>query len=1024
MPLNKKKKKSTTSNLSELMDSTFALTNSTDISETDAAEISIKETTEYIDSPPKYIVGIGASAGGLEALQQFIINMPPNTGLAFVIVQHLSPDYKSLMVELLSKHTQMQVLRVENGVKIQANCVYLIPPKKNMVVNNGKIYLSEQPQRHALNLPIDIFFKSLAEDQGERAIGIILSGTGSDGTRGIRSIKGEGGTVMVQDEISAQFDGMPKSAIATGLADFILSPANMPEQLLKFISHPYVSKKEEAQHRIETDDNEFTSIFRLLNKKANVDFSLYKPATVVRRIERRMGIVQLHSLDDYISYLHSNPKEISALFKDLLIGVTKFFRDTKSFEILKNTVIPDLVDRCIKKNEKIIRAWIAGCSTGEEAYSIAMLIKDHLSRFNNLGCEVKLFATDIDRDAIEFASMGIYPDSIVADVDVELLSKYFEKRANGYQVKQSIREIVIFATQNLIKDPPFTKVDFISCRNLLIYLQPVLQKKVLSIFNYALLPDGCLFLGSSETISDMSDSFEPIDQKNRIYKHLRKGELPVEHKLFGDQSAKDMGVLASYYRFKGNTKEMLPAKKFEVREKYYHEIIRKISPTVFIINEQRELIQAFGEKRKYLVIPEGNVTMDIISLLPREISLALSSAIHKVRKENQPITYDNIRIKEQDNIKKITLKVDFIRDPVNQAILFVIVIDHEDTDPLEKIERGNRQITDAILEQRVNDLEQEIQFTRENLQATIEELQTSNEELQATNEELLAANEELQSTNEELQSVNEELNTVNAEYQTKNIELTELNNDMKNLMKSTDIGTIFLDKSLHIRKYTPAVTRVIKILDRDIGRPFTDLSFPLIDNVVKDIQTVLESGDSIERSIDNEKQSYLLRILPFIDDQNEANGVVITLINITQQRNTEKAFKDQYKLLERILEASSVSTIMVNIKGKITFVNKNAEKLFGYTKKALEQMSIDSSKLNFLDLDGNATSLIDTLLAEIFKSKREIDNFIIRFTRKAPKGTNAKQEIVIRITGNPTLNENRVIDGAVLVCQEVAHQNE
>ncbi|MBF0119640.1 MAG: PAS domain-containing protein [Desulfobacterales bacterium] len=972
---------------------------------------------------PKHIVGIGASAGGLEALQLFFDNLPSNTGLAFVIVQHLSPDYKSLMVELLSKHTQMKVLIVENGLKIQANSVYLIPPKKNMIIENSCLFLYEQPQRHTLNLPIDIFFKSLAEDQGEQAIGIILSGTGSDGTRGIRAIKGEGGTIIVQDEFSAQFDGMPKSAIATGLADFVLPPASMPEQLLKFISHPYVAKQEEPENRIVTDDDSFTTIFRLLKKKVYVDFSLYKPATVVRRIERRMGIVQLHSMDDYIAYLHSNPKEVTALFKDLLIGVTRFFRDSKSFELLKTKVIPEILDITKKKADKTIRVWVAGCSTGEEAYSIAMLLKECIDE-QHLDCDVKVFATDIDREAIEFAGAGIYPDSIVADLEVELLSKYFEKKSTGYQVKQTIRETVVFAIQNLIKDPPFTKVDLISCRNLLIYIQPETQKKVLYIFNYALSPDGFLFLGNSETVGDMTDAFEPLDMKNRIYKHRGKGSLPLKDELLSDVTTMDMNILASYYKLKGNKKDIIPARKFENREKYYQELIRKITPTVFIINEHRDLIQAFGEKREYLHVPEGNVSLDIINMMPRELSLALSSAIHKVRKENKPIIYDNIRVKEKDEVKKVKLKVDFIRDPINQATLFIIMLDRDDQEHSERIDQSNRVAPDAILEQRVNDLEQEIQFTRENLQATIEELQTSNEELQATNQELLAANEELQSTNEELQSVNEELNTVNAEYQAKNIELNSLNNDIKNLMESTDIGTIFLDKSLHIRKYTPAITKAINILDRDIGRSFFDLSVPIFGDISKDINKVLTSSKAIERTIDTEKKSYLLRILPFMNDKNEIDGIVITLVNISLQRNAEKAFQLQYKLLERILESSSVATILVNKDGGIKFVNKNAELLMGYKKKKLQSIRIDSSKLIFYNLEGKKISIMDELINQIIKTKQQISKFIVRFNKNNYKNVKNKHEIVCSITATPTINENQEVDGAVLIFHEVASQLE
>ncbi|MGD8251493.1 MAG: chemotaxis protein CheB, partial [Desulfobacterales bacterium] len=860
---------------------------------------------------PSYYVGVGASAGGLEALQLFFDYMRPDSGMAFIVVQHLSPDYKSLMVELLSKHTKMEVLRVENEMRIRPDCVYLIPPNKNMVIHGGKLFLSEQPNRQGLNLPIDVFFNSLAEDQGERAIGVILSGTGSDGTRGIRAVKGEGGVVIVQDEISAKFDGMPKSAIATGLADFILPPDQMPVELLKFIHHPFISGVKETAELIREEEDALTRLLGVIKKTTKVDFSYYKPNTVIRRIERRMGIAQVHTVEDYIAYTYSHPKEIKTLCKDLLIGVTKFFRDSGPFRLLRQEVLPNLIKDVQKSRAPAVRVWVAGCSTGEEAYSIAILLQDMMEASGS-EAEIKVFATDIDRDAIELASVGLYPESIAADVDVKYLSRYFNKREGGYQVKRSIREMVVFAVQNVIYDPPFTKIDLISCRNLLIYLQPILQKKVLSVFNYALKPRGILFLGSSESTGELSDFFEPIDIKNRVYKHRGQGAIPLKEPL--TMQNRHSPILTSPQTFYSRYETLPGGRHRELKEHYYHSLINRIVSAMMVVNEERELVQAFGDPRRYLDIPIGNVTYDILAMLPRELSLAVSSALSRARKEEKEIVYDNIRATIGSRRTMLKVKVDRLPGLKTQRELFMILLEEQSRQDGAAADQTST-TSSRLAEERIHALEQELQFTRENLQATIEELQTSNEELQATNEELLAANEELQSSNEELQSVNEELNTVNAEYQAKVVELTELNDDMNNLMLSTDIGTLFLDRDFRIRKFTPGLAREINLLEQDIGRSVTDLSLPFMEEALREAQGVLDSGAVYEHIAQNGDEWFLTRVLPFRNDDDEIDGVVITLVNITSQKQSEAAFENQYNLFKKILELSPAAQILVDKSG-------------------------------------------------------------------------------------------------------------
>ncbi len=966
---------------------------------------------------PMYYVGMGASAGGLEALQLFFTNMPHKSGLAFVVVQHLSPDYKSLMVELLSKYTEMEVQRVEDGMRIQSDKVYLIPPKKNMTINEGNLYLTEKPERDHLNLPIDSFFCSLAEDQGEKAIGIILSGTGSDGTRGVRAIKEEGGTVIVQTEESAKFDGMPRSAVSTGLADFILPPNAMPDELLNFIHHPHIAEKKELNDVIISQEDTFTKIFRAINKKTNVDFSYYKPSTMVRRIERRMGIVQAHSFEEYLVFLHRNPKEVTNLFKDLLIGVTKFFRDQEAFRAIRERVIPEMFNNAEQKNIKSIRVWISGCSTGEEAYSMAMLLCDYMETLKT-NFDVKVFATDIDRRAVEFAGLGYYPESIVADVDMTFLNRFFEKRTNGYQVHRSIREMIVFAVQNLIKDPPFTKVDLITCRNLLIYLQPILQKRVLSIFNYALIPNGFLFLGNSETIGDLNDVFHPFDNAHRIYRHPLKGAIPIKNDEIGPPPVGKNLTL--------NYRPVTHAKEFKVNmnqnraaaeEHYYHSLIRVLAPAVLVINEERELIQSFGDARRYINIPEGNMSLDLITMLPRELSLAVSSSIHKAGKTKETVEYKDIRIKRGEEVESVDLTVDLIQEVKAGSAFYVLKISPYKPIMETSASEWKGGGSDEFMEQRVNSLEQEVQFTRENLQATIEELQTANEELQATNEELLAANEELQSTNEELQSLNEELNTVNAEYQMKNQELTDLNNDMNNLMESTDIGTLFLDKDYRIRKFTPAIRKAINLLDQDIGRPLSDLSVPIFGDIMEDIRRVESVLGPVEKRINHQSTFFLLRLLPFRNDKNEFDGIVINLIDISAQTEIEKELQSKKDALENILGKSPSAQLMLDENGAVVFANELAASVLGLESALSKTPGEPFSDLTFTDLDGVQVTFESGPMAAIRKTGKGINKFIMCHCCKDGK------EIIFSVGGNPVFDSDNQISGAILKLEELASKH-
>ncbi|MCB1768575.1 MAG: PAS domain-containing protein [Candidatus Competibacteraceae bacterium] len=880
------------------------------------------------DKPkPLFYVGVGASAGGLEALEAFFTHMAADSNMAFIVIQHLSPNYKSMMVELLSKRTAMTVRRAEEGMLVEANSVYLIPPKKNLSIFHGKLLLSESDHSRGLNLPIDVFLNSLADDQGEKAIGIILSGTGSDGVRGIRAIKESGGMVMVQSEESAKFDGMPRAAISTGLADFILPPEEMPASLLSFIRHPYALKTDRPPVLL-SDEDSMARIFALLRERTRVDFAFYKPSTVVRRIERRMTVNQINDLRDYVRLMESYSGEVTSLYRELLIGVTNFFRDREVFEDLEIHHLPQLFARLQSREARL---WIAGCSTGEEAYSFAMLSREILEQMGKR-IEIKIFATDIDRSAIMRASNGVYPESIVVDLPPGLLAKYFHRKEDSYRIDRSIREMVVFAQHNLIKDPPFTNIELVSCRNLLIYLQPVLQRKALELMNFSLNPQGILLLGSSETTGDMADFFEPLNQKFRIY--AAKGKRrPMSNADFSGiprvPLARQPHLRSANGSWRGHDEERL-------LERFLQLLAKDYVPLTVVVNEQMEPLHILGNSDGYFMRPSGRQTNDITKNVIKDLAIPLATGLQKVFKTGEEIKYTNIRIHWRDEVKTVQIRIQPLPGKKGQESLAAVFIE-ETTLSKESVSTGVP-VYDVNLEaeQRIHDLEQELQFSRENLQATIEELETSNEELQATNEELLASNEELQSTNEELQSVNEELHTVNAEHQSKIMELTELTNDLDNLMASTRIATLILDENLSVRRFTPEIQRVFNILDGDIGRPIKHLTHNLLDDDLPElVQEVALRSTEREREVRTRNGEWLqMRILPYHVGVNAVAGVVLTFIDIGLLKTVQNMLSDRETLIASLYRAAPVGVSRV-VKRTLLEVNDQLCKTLGYSREEL-----------------------------------------------------------------------------------------
>lgn len=837
-------------------------------------EISRKEKMDDARQDSPIIVGIGASAGGLEVLQQFFQHMPGNSGLSFVVVQHLSPDYKSLMADILGKYTDMMVIQAENEMKVMPDTVYLIPPKKNMTIKDGKLMLTEFVQG-MLNHPIDVFFSSLAQDQKERAIAVVMSGTGSDGTSGIKAIKERGGLVIVQSPETAKFDGMPRSAISTGLEDFILSPEEIVDEILNFCNNPSLIRPQE-QEILFTDEETFPKIYLILKKASGIDFTNYKRTTVLRRIERRMVVTHSTNLAEYVKLLNENIEEANILVKEILIGVTNFFRDPAYFETLKQNVIYNIVQNC--GEQEPIRVWSAGCSTGEEAYSVAILFREVLEKLN-VHRDIKIFATDVDAKAIEQAGKGVYTESILDDVSSERLARFFTKKNDQYIISKDIRRMIIFAPHNMLSDPPFGKLNLIICRNVMIYFQPVLQRSLFGIFHSALKNGGYLFLGKSETAGEFSNVFVPVCSAEKIYIHKGEGKV--------DEFMPPVFNIPNFQNVSPRISSMSDRElgNYTLENTYVH-FLESFLPASVIVNEANNVIHFFGNYLDFLSIAPGKATFNFFSMINKDLSLVASTALNRCRLEHVTVTYTGIAVDCASGRKNIDLIVSPVsgRGTEETGVIAVLFMEHKAAEVDGVTEKYDVNTTAA---RRIADLEQELHESQNDLKTTIGELETVNEELQAANEELLTANEELQSSNEELQSVNEELYTVNTEYQQKLDELTMLTNDLSNFLSSTMIGILFVDSSLNIRKFTEYVGREFQLMEHDIGRSLQIFahSFP-DEDIIKDARDVSKNLVPIDREVTAMNgRYYTLRIAPYRTTENSIRGLVITIIDSLGMKN-------------------------------------------------------------------------------------------------------------------------------------------
>ncbi|QDU57588.1 chemotaxis protein CheB [Aeoliella mucimassa] len=845
---------------------------------------------------PTHVVGIGASAGGLEAIQGIFQNMPINTGMSFVVVQHLSPDFNSLMREVLSRWTSLPVLEAESGMRLAANIIYLMPPKSEIVVVESCLLLKERDPQAPFSLPIDHFFRSLAQDLGGRSIAVVLSGTGSDGSRGVVDIHTAGGLVIAQNEETAKFFGMPRSAIETGVVDFALAPEDIPLAIEQYAADPPIADITDSLHAATSEQPNLQHILTRLRDAYGLDFGYYKLSTVVRRVERRMLMQELTHIADYIAHIDSHPDELELLYRDLLIGVTTFFRDRHAYEQLATKGIRSLIDNAEENSE--VRVWVAGCATGEEAYSLAILFKEQLALYEKQ-VRIRLFATDVNQEFLDTASAGIYSEESLSEVIPSRIELYFRRDARGFRVSPELRESIVFARHNLTKDPPFTKIDLISCRNLLIYLQPHIQTKILSLFHFGLRTNGLLFLGASESTSELSDEFETLDTHWKLYEKKRDVRIAADKRwrsMTPNRSTQPNGLPSVSNKTTPFNDPLLLST--------YDVLLESVMPPSLLISEEGSLLHTFGDAGKYLQTEHGRTTIDVYQRLVGDLRISVAAAVRKALNSESQVTYTGVAVDQSDSQELLDISALPIRD--NRRGVHGVLVQFQPSHAAQHSPSPATLRSDNLSAEQVLALETELRFTKENLQATIEELESSNEELQAANEELVASNEELQSTNEELHSVNEELYTVNAEHQSKITELSELTRDMDNLLHSTEVHTVFLDSEMRIRKFTPKVADTFSFLPQDVGRRIDTFSHSIeVAELADRIEHVICTGEPFEQEVRiRDNGWFLLRILPYLDPEDVTTtrrSVLLTLVDITSLRQALEELEQSVKQRDRFL---------------------------------------------------------------------------------------------------------------------------
>ncbi len=940
-------------------------------------------------SHPILYVGIGASAGGLEALRDFFDHMVADSDAGFIVVQHLSPDFESLMDELLSRNTSMSVENVVHGVEVLANTIYLIPPKKNITLVDGCLYLSEQIRQGGVNLPIDHFFSSLAKDAKHKAVGIVLSGTGSDGSRGIKSIKEGGGLILVQDRESAKFDGMPYNAAQTGTADFVLPPEELANCLSTFVKNSMVRGVRSVLRAADSNEESVLSlIFGLLKTSCGIDFGQYKATTVARRIERRMGINQIHSQLDYLKLLQTSKTELESLGRELLINVTSFFRDEAVWEYMAKKIIEPMVNAAESDSE--LRIWVAGCSTGEEAYTLAIVLDEAIQKAEK-NIRVKIFATDADADAIAAASTARYREEIAYDLTSDRLARYFLKIGSEYEIRSDIRKVVVFARHNMITDPPFSNIDLITCRNVLIYFQQAVQKMVMSAFHFSLKDNANALFGSSETVGDLKTHYETVHERFRIYKKINNTRLPLANGNSTDKPKLGMRPVSNLLRtYRAHTTNV---NRFEHVKDH---LINDFVPSCLILNSDHQAMHIYGDANRYLIrFPVGRVSTNIHEIILTELSVALDTALSRAKAEAKPVFYTNIQTTINDEIALIDMQVDYFPEKNGEEPYFSVVLSDSDTKVVARRHENNFDYSEET-QQRIRDLENELLHKQEHLQVANEELETTNEELQAANEELMSSNEELQSTNEELQSVNEELYTVNCEHQEKIEELMTVNDDMNNILVATSVGIIFLDDALLIRKYTSVAAKHFNLLLSDVGRPLHHISNELeYGRLFEDIETVSRTYQSVYREIFTVKGAPVqVKLLPYAsssmkEESTETTAVTITITDLSPRLD---AYEDhrmkatlankQYSGLIDLQGKPKVKVLVVDDSDSDRrVITRHLESISSLTVESFEARNVESA-MSSLVVDDIDVCLVDFRLG--VETADDLGNRINDYNDKLP----------------------------------------
>lgn len=938
------------------------------------------------------VVGIGSSAGGVEALESLFSVLPDRLGMAYIVVQHLSPKFESLMPQILGRRSKMPVHEISHKQKLERDHVYVLPSGKDLIVSNGFLYLRDQDKSQTVKKPIDSFFSSLANDIGPNAVAIVLSGTGTDGARGIREVHDAGGLVIVQSEHSAKFNGMPRAAIHTGIVDSIASIDEIPDSLIRF-SELVTSDSRDSRSALfaRTMDAE-QRLYHLLHNQFGIDFDLYKSELFGRRVQHRMCLLKEPDFEKYLTRLNSDAAELKRLYSDLLIGVTEFFRDVDAFQELRLRVLPPMLDAAAESGE--FRIWVSPCATGEEAYSIAIII-DEILETRPYKLDVKIFATDVNGDCIEFASRGVYPGECVGNVNEVRLNRYFERIDEGYRVVPALRKTIVFAQHNLLDDAPFTKLNLVTCRNLLIYLKSDAKNKILTLFNFSLRSDGVLFLGPSESLAGLAHEFRTLNDKWRIFRKIGNVQLSSV-------------TLAS----QGNTKTSRPTSSQPAGINHsdlisiYDAVLSEYMPPGLLVDRDNQIVHIFGEATEFLEFKPGRPNADFLHLLPTSFRVAVANGIKRVGVAPHPVVYSGIQWQDKNGNKrafKITVKATHL---TQGSAKYLVTFEEPRTREIPVSEK-NPAVPTSNTEERIRFLEEQLQTTRDSLHDSILELKTANEEMQGANEELIASNEELQSTNEELHSINEELYTVSSEHQRKITEMTEMTDDMENLLDSIQVDTIFLDRELKVRKFTLGIAKTFRLIPQDVGRHIDSFNHELLhDDLVGLVESVVDIKKMIEQEVQDKSGNwYLMRLLPY-NSRGRVDGVLLTLIDITTIKETEQKLAE----LSEIVQSSEDAIFRITPDGIIRTWNRGSEMLFSHTSNYMIGKSI-----HVLSLEDEGKDVIEEAL-ELIRRGNRIEHIQLKAVRRNGQGVDVQMSV------SPIYNSEKKLTAASIVLRDFTKQ--